>query len=234
MELGIRNLELGACVATQFQIPNSQFLFSLSFTADCLNCHFMSELQTIKELQLRVALYEDMKAYHALYDLFFHRLKSFCFSFVKSGEVAEEIVSDVFIKLWQIKNKLPEIDNLKVYLYTIAKNFSLNYIIRNFKNPVVSLDSIDIEPIVSVGNPEELCISSDLVSKIKQTIQLLPPQCRIIFQLVKEDGLKYAEVAGILGISVLTVRNQVAIAIRKMAETLPAYVKQSEVRGPKV
>jgi RNA polymerase sigma-70 factor (ECF subfamily) len=184
----------------------------------------MTEPTTVRELQLRVALYEDLKAYHALYDMFFDRLKAFCFSFVKSGEAAEEIVSDVYIKLWQIRNKLPEIENLKVYLYTIAKNFCLNYITKNFKNPVVSLDAIELEADITVGNPEELCISADLVNKIKETIRLLPPQCRLIFQLVKEDGLKYKEVADVLGVSVLTVRNQVAIATRKIAETLPAYI----------
>lgn len=184
----------------------------------------MTDSANVKELQLRIALYEDMKAYHSLYNLFYTRLHSFCFSFVKSGEAAEEIVSDVFIKVWQIRNKLPEIENLKVYLYTIAKNFCLNYITRHFKNPVVSLDAIDIETTISTDSPEELCISSDLVQKIKQAIRQLPPQCRLVFQLVKEDGFKYKEVADILGISVLTVRNQLAIAIRKIGETLPSYI----------
>jgi len=181
----------------------------------------------IKELQQRIALYEDLKAYQALYELLSARLKRFCFSFVKSGEVADEIVSDVFIKLWQIKNKLPEIDNLTVYLYTVAKNFCLNYITRNFKNPVVLLDEIDIEPVVHIGNPEELCISADIVQKIQQAIRQLPPRSRLIFQMVKEDGMSYKEVAEILHISVLTVRNQLAIAIRKLAAALPGYMPES-------
>jgi len=164
-----------------------------------------------------------MQAYHALYTLFFHPLHRFCFSFVKSNEVAEEIVSDVFIKLWQIRNKLPEIDNLKVYLYQIAKNCCLNYITRHFKNPVTSLDEIDVETVISLDNPEELCISADIVHLIQQTIRQLPPQCRLIFQMVKEDGMKYKEVAEVLQVSVLTVRNQVAIATRKIGAALPAF-----------
>ena len=178
----------------------------------------------IRSLKERIALYEDMQAYHALYDLFFTNLHRFCFSFVKSSEAAEEIVSDVFIKLWQIRNKLPEIENLKVYLYQIAKNFCLNYITRHFKNPVASLDEIDIEAVISLDNPEELCISADIINTIQQTIRQLPPQCRLIFQMVKEDGMRYKEVADILHISVLTVRNQVAIAIKKIAESLPVYI----------
>jgi len=184
----------------------------------------------IKELQQRIALYEDLKAYQALYELLASRLKRFCFSFVKSNEAADEIVSDVFIKLWQIKNKLPEIDNLKVYLYTVAKNFCLNYITRHFKNPVVLLDEIDIEPVVHIGNPEELCISADIVQKIQQAIRQLPPRSRLIFQMVKEDGMRYREVADILHISVLTVRNQLAIAIQKLAAALPAYIQPETIR----
>ena len=168
-----------------------------------------------------------MQAYHALYDLFFTNLHRFCFSFVKSSEAAEEIVSDVFIKLWQIRNKLPEIENLKVYLYQIAKNFCLNYITRHFKNPVARLDDIDIEAVISLDNPEELCISSDIINTIQQSIRQLPPQCRLIFQMVKEDGMRYKEVAEILHVSVLTVRNQVAIATRKIAEALPAYISRT-------
>ena len=190
----------------------------------------MNELLNIRELQQRIALYDDMEAYHVLYDHYFNNLQYFCFSFVKSHEVAEEIVSDVFIKLWQIRNQLPEIDNLKVYLYSIAKNFCLNYITRHFKNPVTSLDDLDIEPMVNMGNPEELCISADLVGRIRDTIRRLPPQCRLIFQMVKEDGMRYKEVAAILHISPITVRNQLAIAVRKIAETLPEYLASEKFK----
>lgn len=188
----------------------------------------------IRSLQQRIALYEDMQAYHALYDLFYNNLHRFCFSFVKSSEAAEEIVSDVFIKLWQIRNKLPEIDNLKVYLYQIAKNFCLNYITRHFKNPVASLDDMDLETVISLDNPEELCISADIINTIQQTIRQLPPQCRLIFQMVKEDGMRYKEVAEVLQLSVLTVRNQVAIAVKKIADSLPASISlQYQLKGSK-
>ncbi|OQP63245.1 hypothetical protein A3860_25485 [Niastella vici] len=80
----------------------------------------MNDLNQIRSLQQRIALYEDMQAYQAIYDLFYHNLHRFCYSFVKSPEIAEEIVSEVFIKLWQIRNKLMEIGNLKVYLYQFA------------------------------------------------------------------------------------------------------------------
>lgn len=194
----------------------------------------LKNTENIKELQQSLCLREDMKAYQGLYEMFFSRLKKFSFSIVKSNEVAEEIVSDVFIKLWQIRGRLMEVDNLTVYLYTIAKNFSFNYITKNYKNPVVSLDKIDVEIFINLDNPEELCISADHIKSIQLTIRKLPPQCRLIFQLVKEDELKYKEVAGILNVSVLTVRNQVAIATRKIAETLPAFIASKFVKTQKI
>ena len=153
--------------------------------------------------------------------MLFDQLHRFSYSFVKSNEAAEEIVSDVFIKIWEIRARLTEIENLKVYIYTITKNFSINYIHKNYKNIPLSIDAMDIEPQVGLENPEQLYISAEMIGRIRYSIQQLPPQCRIIFQLVKEDGLKYKEVASILHISPLTVRNQLAIAVRKIAAALP-------------
>ena len=194
---------------------------------DQKNCHLKDLKDNIRALQQKIGLYEDMKAYEALYMLLSPRLNNFCFSLVKSNEAAEEIVSDVFIKLWQIKDKLTDIQNLKVYLYTIAKNFCLNYITRQSRNAVVRLDEMDIEPMVQLGNPEDLCISADAVQQIRRCIKELPPQCRIIFQLVKEDGMSYAETAAVLNISILTVRNQVFIATRKIGALIPASIQSA-------
>src|SRR5882757_9151374 len=108
----------------------------------------MNQPAVIWEIQQRIAFYEDMKAYNQLYELLSDGLQRFTFSLVKSYEIAEEIVSDVFIKVWQIRDKLMEIENLKVYLYTIAKNFSLNYIAKNHKRSSVTLDKLDVEAMI--------------------------------------------------------------------------------------
>jgi RNA polymerase sigma-70 factor (ECF subfamily) len=180
---------------------------------------YMKENDLIKDLQTQIAFCDDMKAYRQLYEMLFDRLFNFSFSFVKSKEVAEEIVSDVFIKLWNIRSRLHDIDNLAVYLYTIAKNFSLNYITHHHKHPKVSLDDISFELATTVS-PEELYITSEMAARINEIINQLPSKCKVIFQLVREDGLKYKEVASILNISELTVRNQLAIAARKITQAI--------------
>jgi RNA polymerase sigma-70 factor (family 1) len=184
----------------------------------------LEKADQIRELQQKIALYEDMKAYEQLYALLYDGLHRFSFAFVKSREAAEEIVSDVFIKLWQIRGRLMEIDNLKVYLYTIARNFSYNYLTRHYKKIVLNLDDADPEIFLTLDDPETLCISADVVAQIRAAIRQLPPQCRMIFQLVKEEGMRYKEVAEVLHLSTLTVRNQVAIATRKIVALLPVGV----------
>ena len=155
----------------------------------------------------------------------FAPLYRFSYAMVKSPESAEEIVSDVFIKLWQIRGRLTEIGNLKVYLFTVAKNFSINYFHQNFKNIPADIDEMNIDAQVNFGNPEELYISAEILNRIQQVVQSLPPQCKLVFQLVREEGLRYKEAAAVLGISALTVRNQLAIALRKIAAALPQYVR---------
>ncbi|MCC6286909.1 MAG: RNA polymerase sigma-70 factor [Chitinophagaceae bacterium] len=187
----------------------------------------MDQLASIPELQQKIALYDDMKAYRNLCDLFYQRLYRTAFAFIKSKEPAEEIVSDVFIKVWQMRVKLAEIENLSVYLYTVTKNLCLKYITRQYKNPVINLNEISFETTIDFKTPEELCISSDIIKKIREAFNELPPKCRLILQLVKEDGLRYKEVASILNISELTVRNQLAIAVKKLGKVLPVYLESA-------
>ena len=175
---------------------------------------------------MRIALSEDVKAYKELYLLMFDSLFQFSYSFVKSKQVAQELVSDVFIKLWQIRGQLNSIDNLKPYLFGITKNFSLSYLARTSNNlsiqlSTIELDEIDIQSRIEYKNPEDLYISKETIKNILQAIGDLPPQCQIIFSLVRVEGLRYKEVAKLLNISVFTVRNQVAIATKKIADALP-------------
>jgi RNA polymerase sigma-70 factor (family 1) len=171
---------------------------------------------------MRIALSEDMQAYKELYLLMYPNLHKFSYSFTRSKEVAEEVVSDVFVKLWQIRSQLSSINNLRVYLYRITKNLSLNYLAQASRNPAIHSEHIDIESSIDLRNPEDLYISKETIQKIKLIIQELPPQCKVIFVLVREHGLSYADVADILNISVLTVRNQLVIATKKIAEALLA------------
>lgn len=184
--------------------------------------HFGLQDNIIYSLQMRIALSEDMQAYKELYLLMYPYLHKFSYSFTRSKEVAEEVVSDVFIKVWQIRSQLSSINNLRVYLYSITKNLSLNYLAQASRKPAMLAEDIEIESAIEFRDPEDVYISKETIEKIKSLIEELPTQCKSIFILVREHGLKYNEVADILNISVYTVRNQLAIATKKIAEALRA------------
>jgi RNA polymerase sigma-70 factor (ECF subfamily) len=194
----------------------------------------MGKRELISDLQRKIALCDDMAAYRTLYDTLRQELFYFSYSIIKTKEVAEEIVSDVFIKLWRMRNELLAIENLTVFLYTIARNLSINHITRNYKYPKVSLDSIEVENISSFGNGEELFISAEMAKRVQLAINGLPSQCKIIFQLVRENGLKHKEVGAILNISEFTVRNQLVIAAKKIAAAaqldIPPVRSKSKLR----
>lgn len=180
----------------------------------------MIAAERIALLQARIAQFEDQKAYEELYVSLYNYLYHFAWSFVKSKQSAEEIVSDVFIKVWQKRASLESIENFKVYLYVATKNISLNYLGKTKSLSFADIDDLSTELISTYSDPEQLLITSDMMVLINDAIGQLPSRCRLIFQLVKEDKMKCREVAEILQLSIKTVENQVAIAVRKIGKAV--------------
>ncbi|HRO46170.1 RNA polymerase sigma-70 factor [Agriterribacter sp.] len=160
------------------------------------------------------------QSFKKLYDCFYKKLYHFAFAIVKTKEAAEEVVEDVFIKIWKTRKNFTDIRNIKVYLYTATKNTSLNFLAKKAKENITQpFDHIDIE-VAEINSPETLMITAELYKKIQRAVEALPPRCKIIFKLVREDKLKYREVADILNISINTIDAQMAIAVKKIMTRL--------------
>lgn len=153
------------------------------------------------------------QAYHH----FYKKLLQFAFVLTKNKEVAEELVEDVFIKFWKNRQNATSVRNLKVYLYRATKNTCLNYLSSKANENITKpFDAINIELPDSVC-PDQLLIYQETYAKIKSAIETLPPRCKMIFKLIREDGLKYKEAAEILNLSPNTIDAQMTIAIRRIA-----------------
>lgn len=186
----------------------------------------MSKLAYIKEIQRRIALYDDETAYKELFCLFYKPLLRFAYTFCHSHEMAEEIVSDVFISIWQRRAHLEDINNIKVYLYISTKNMALKYLLKQQKQVSITIDDLQVELESQYNNPEQLMMTAEMLARVEQAITHLPPRCKLVFKLIKEDGLRYKEVAEILGISVKTIDNQLAIALGKIGKALNVNLKK--------
>ncbi|MFT3948518.1 MAG: RNA polymerase sigma-70 factor [Agriterribacter sp.] len=171
-------------------------------------------------LQERVALFDDQHAFRQLFRHYYTPLFQFAVAIVKVREPAEEIVGDLFVMIWDKRSTITDIVNFKVYLYIAVKNRCLNYINRKSNTQPLDPDQVDIKCSELIPDPEELVLASELLQQANKAIQALPPKCRIIYKLVKEDGLTYKEVAEVLAISPRTVEHQIATAVRKIAVAL--------------
>ncbi|MBX5438347.1 MAG: RNA polymerase sigma-70 factor [Thermoflavifilum sp.] len=168
----------------------------------------------------------DEEAYRALFFHAYTPLYHFAFSIIKSHEAAEEIVSDVLFKVWQQRSRLVKVEQLKLYLYVAIKNTALNYQTRTRRNLLERLEDCPPDLLSSAPSPEELYLTVEMQRRIQLAIQQLPPRCRVIYQLVKENGLKHKEVAVLLGISQKTVEAQMGIALKKIADALAPQMEK--------
>ncbi|TMI90422.1 MAG: RNA polymerase sigma-70 factor [Bacteroidetes bacterium] len=179
----------------------------------------MNETEDLFHLRQRIAN-DDQLAYRQLFIQFYNKLSRFVMGFTKSKELTEEIVSDVFINVWRRRKNIQEIMNLKLYLYVSAKNITFNYLKKLHRENLTDLDSVEIEPEDPFADPGAAMITREMNLKLKAAINELPPRCKLIFTLIKEDGLTYKQTATLLSISESTVENQLSIALKKLGSSI--------------
>jgi RNA polymerase sigma-70 factor (family 1) len=176
-----------------------------------------SHLQT---LCLKITENDDQGAFGELFSLYYPRLLTFAVSILKKHELGEEVVEDVFLKLWQNRKMLDAIKNINYYLLVAVKHTALDYLTKEKKMRYVSLENVELEFGDVELNPENALISMESILAIQKIIESLPDKCKLIFRLIKENGLKYREVAELLNISIKTVETQMTIALSRVGSAL--------------
>lgn len=153
--------------------------------------------------------------------------------YTMAKEIAEELVSDVLFTIWQKRKDLSHVNNLQTYLFIMVKNKSINYT-KQFSNyRFVYLEESGSHEFLNINDPQKELERKELIFRMDQAIETLPQQCKIIFSLIKEEGLKYKEVAQILDISPRTVETQLVRAMKKLDKILFPYVSPKPSPGRK-
>lgn len=187
--------------------------------------------QRLSYLVQAVAENSDEQAFDELFRIFYPALLSYATSLIKDRPVAEEICIDVLFKLWQNRKMLLTIKNLSHYLYIATKHGVISYTrSKEFKShkKSVSLEDVGESLTYELKSHENRLIDKETLSHVNLAINALPARCRLIFKLIKEDGLKYAEVAQLLEISVKTVENQISIAMKKLVDVMSYSFKKQK------
>ncbi|WP_342083647.1 RNA polymerase sigma-70 factor [Dyadobacter sp. OTU695] len=175
----------------------------------------------------RIALFNDQSAFRKLFLYLYDFLLACAYTILKNKEIAEEVVLDTFVNLWGNRGRLREVNNIQVYLYVSVKNLSLKSVARENRRCEINWEDLVNEgEAAGTASPEELLISNETVMQIERAIESLPPKCKVIFKMVREDGLKYKEIAQILDISVKTIDAQMAIATKKITESIGSLLNQ--------
>ena len=162
-----------------------------------------------------------------IYLSFYPKLVRFATVFVVYEEDAENIIQDLFLVLWESKDSLKYIDNMNAYMYKLTKNKCLDHLKHKMVKDrfIVNAQSLYEQEISlklqTLENFDVELASEEKVEKIvSKAIDLLPPKCREIFTLSRNEGLKYKEISDRLNISVNTVETQMCIALKKLRNSL--------------
>jgi len=165
---------------------------------------------------------DDQETFRNFFNNLYPRLLRFAFFMLKSNLFAEDVVSDVFVKVWKNRGHIFELDNIEAYMFTSVRNQSLSYLKkRNIR--LMPLNPSVESSLISKTNPESELLDKELIIKVEEAINKLPPKCQMIFRLSRDEGLKYDDVAQILKISKSTVKNQMTIALKKIKKELSSY-----------
>ncbi|CAN5911035.1 RNA polymerase sigma-70 factor [soil metagenome] len=162
----------------------------------------------------------DEAAFRAIFDRYRDRLFTYCLKFTKSREAAEEIVQDVFMKIWENRLSIDPDLSFNAYLYQITKNLAFNFLKKaageiSFKQSVLGyLENAH-------NQSEDDCIYQDYEQLAESAISLLPPKRQMIFQMSRQEGMSHEAIAASLGIS----KNTVKVQIVKASKTLRAYFR---------
>jgi RNA polymerase sigma-70 factor (ECF subfamily) len=150
----------------------------------------------------------DQTAFRTLYEDYHGRLYGFSLRFVKSPALAEEVVHDVFLKIWEHRATLRTDSSFRSYLFTIAKNHLLTLLQRANQEARIKQEIADHLP-TSHCQPEEQVIYNDYLHYAQQAIASLPPQRRLVFETCRLQGKSYEEAAQLLAISPGTVKDHI-------------------------
>ncbi|MEM6843311.1 MAG: RNA polymerase sigma-70 factor [Bacteroidota bacterium] len=173
-----------------------------------------------EELFNQVAQDDDYRAFEKLFKATYGNLLRYAISLTSDKEEAENVVSEVFYKLWKNRSELTINTSVKSYLYSAVRNQALDGL-RKARGTREAMAHFSSVPSNQTPSPEDYLIGQELEERIQRTINQLPEQRRLIFRLNRIEGLKYREIAQRLNISIKTVETQMSRSLKALRNVIP-------------
>ena len=162
-----------------------------------------------ERLLLQQIAKRDEQAFKALFDLYKDRLFLYINGIIKSKEVSEEIVMDVFMKIWLGKEIVNQIENFDAFLFRVAYNKSIDFLRSAARDPQLR-DLVWHEIQVAGGmHADQQVITREYEKKLREAVGQLSPQRRLVYQMSREKGFSHHDIARQLQLSKHTVSNHI-------------------------
>ena len=164
----------------------------------------------------------DANAFSRIFEHYHSKVFRFCHQFVKSSDLADEIVQEVFIKVWKQKNDLDVYKSFGGFLFKVAKNQTIDHL-RSQISEISINESISDNLISNNIQAEEAMIYDDLKKIISASVSKMPEQRQRIFRLSREDGLTHKEISAQLGISPNTVKVNIFKSLKELRHLVSQF-----------
>jgi len=170
--------------------------------------------------ELEIRLIEDLRegnpsALKKIYKLYYSRLFFFINAYTHNNEITEELLQDVFLKLWNNRENIYSSQSIVNYIYTIARNHAIDHIRKN-RVKIFSIDIIQGKEYSEGNKGEEEVLYSEEEKRINKAINNLSPRKKEVFELHRVENFTYKEIAERLGISVSAVEKNISSAIKEL------------------
>jgi RNA polymerase sigma-70 factor (ECF subfamily) len=176
----------------------------------------VSEQFSYNEHELLKSIAEgDKNAFTQIYNNYRNKIYSIAFELTESTAVAEEIVQDVFLKIWVKRNTLLEVEHFRAYLFTITRNYVFTALKRIARKEFIEVNAMEGAPLY-YHDTEDRVLNNEYTRILQAAIDRLPEQQRQVYNLIKTEGLKREEAAAALQLSPETVKSHLAQAMRSV------------------
>ena len=157
---------------------------------------------------------DDREAFKSLFDTYYASLCHYASHYLNDDSLSEEVVQELFVKIWEKRKSLDIDTSVKSYLFRAVRNGCLNQIQHD---KVVKLHANKLKEALTTDDPaDDYLITPEMILRLEEGINSLPEKRREIFRLSREEGLKYREIAEKLNISVKTVEAQMGLALQTL------------------
>jgi RNA polymerase sigma-70 factor (ECF subfamily) len=165
------------------------------------------------DLLLRISN-NDEKAFMSFFDLYFNKVYQFIFKFIKEKTESEDLAQIVFIKIWEKRVILKDVQSINGYVFTIAHRIVIDHFrLSSTKNNILTANQPYDETSSSHLTSDDLLKSHEFEKIYNKALKALPAKRKVIFILSRHEGLSNQQIADKLGISVKTVENQMTSAL---------------------